>query len=131
MTFFKRKRKSLGKETYLANELYVLKTVVTSNYNDGSGFGPRCVTVYLLARQENNVYYELFTDKKIQRESDMHSDGAICLTFNVPYIEEVKPITEYSDKKKFEKSLLFDFIMEMNVLNSLGAFEEEEEEMSE
>ena len=65
MTFFKRKRKSLGKETYLANELYVLKTVVTSNYNDGCGFGPRCVTVYLLARQENNVYYELFTDKKI------------------------------------------------------------------
>lgn len=125
MAFFKRKRKSLGKETYLANELYVLKTVITSNYDDGSGLGPRCVTIYLLARQENNVYYELFTDKKIEKESDMHSDGVACFTFNVPYIEEVKPITDYSDKEKFKKSLLFDFIMDMNVLNSLGAFEEE------
>lgn len=125
MAFFKRKRKSLGKETYLANELYVLKTVITSNYDDGSGLGPRCVTVYLLARQENNVYYELFTDKKIEKESDAHSDGVACFTFNVPYIEEVKSIRDYSGKIKFKKSLLFDFIMEVNVLNSLGAFEEE------
>lgn len=125
MTFLKKKRKSLREENYLANELYVLKTVITSNYNDGCGLGPRCVTVYLLARQENNVYYELFTDKKIQKESDMRSDGAVWLTFNVPYIEDVKPITKYSDKKKFKKSLLFDFIMQINVLNSLGAFEEE------
>lgn len=54
---------------------------LTSSYNDGSGLGPRCVTVYLLARQENKVYYELFTDKKIEKESDMHSDGDECVEF--------------------------------------------------
>ena len=92
-----------------------------SNYDDGNRIGPQCISIYLLARQEDNMYYELFSDKKIEKESDMNSDGASCFTF----IKEVKPITNYLDKKEFKKSILFDFIMEMNVLNSLGAFDKE------
>lgn len=125
-TFFSKRKKEnkKNKETYLAEEVYVLKTVVTSNYYDGTGLGPRCVTMYFLASRKEETYYELFSGRKIEKESDTISDNFRFMTFNVPYIEEVKSITEYSKEKSFRKDLLFDFITEMNVLNVLGAFEE-------
>ena len=132
MTFFKKQRK--------ANQLYVVKTEIISNYNDGTGFGPQYVTRYFLAKKENNEYYELFSGELLKLEIDGHYKGAVCLNFDVPYIVEVKPISEYSGSKKFTDSELFYFITRMNTLNALGAFDEEdddyeddeiEEEMSE
>lgn len=129
MKLFKKNKQD--KKTYATNEIYVLTTTITSNYDDGSHNGPICVTWYFLATKKDDFYYELFSEKKIEKETDMHSDGVVSLTFNVPYIERVEPITQYlvdSSKKELDKVLLFDFITNMNVLNHLGAFEEISEE---
>lgn len=53
----------------------------------------------------------------------------VVANFDTPYIEKIEPLTEYlrdKSKKKINIQLLFDFITNMNVLNSLGAFEDNE-----
>ena len=54
----------------------------------------------------------------------------IVADFGTPYIEKIEPLSEYlRDKaeKKMNIQMLFDFITNMNVLSSLGAFEGEQE----
>lgn len=120
MTFFKKKRK--------ANQLYVVKTEIISNYNDGTGLGPQYVTQYFLAQKIDACYYELFSKEKLELDRDTYYNSCHSHYFNKPYIVEAKPISEYSDSKEFTDSELFYFITRMNTLNALGAFDEEDDE---
>ena len=45
---------------YNIDEVYVLKTYIVSDINDGTGAGPRCITCYFLAKEEEEKYFELF-----------------------------------------------------------------------
>lgn len=135
MAFFKRKvskklnavvdkKKEETNQSKLVNveDVYLATTTIVSSYNDGFGFGPRCVTCYLLVRLENNEYYELFAGKKIQKEEDTHEDGIGSHYFDVPYIEKVKPLKDYlRDKTKLEIDIqeLFDFVIKKNVYSFL------------
>lgn len=97
---------------YDINEVYVLKTYIVSNINDATGLGPRCITCYFLARKEEEKYYELFSEVEIKHEGSY---------FNVPVIEEVKPLTDYINdtckKRHMDSRLLFDFLLDMNMNN--------------
>jgi hypothetical protein len=130
MTFFKRKVSNESSTVVNVDEVYVVTTIITSSYDDGSGCGPRCVTWYFLAKLENEEYYELFSGKKLEKKEDLHKDGMVSINFDTPYIENVKPLKEYlrnESTKKMDIKLLFDFITDMNVLGSLGAFKESED----
>lgn len=129
MAFFKRKASTNLSTLVNVEDVYVATTTITSSHNDGTGWGPRCVTWYFLVKLENNEYHELFAGKKIEKEEDTHKDDMVVANFDTPYIEKIEPLTEYlrdKSKKKINIQLLFDFITNMNVLNSLGAFEDNE-----
>lgn len=131
MAFFKRKKSTNPNTLVNVEDVYVAKTTITSSHNDGSGWGPKCVTWYFLVKLENNEYHELFAGKKIEKEEDTHKDGMVFANFDTPYIEKIEPLTEYlrdKSEKKMNIQLLFDFITNMNVLNSLGAFEDDQED---
>ena len=124
MVFFKRKSVNV-------KNVYVATTTITSSYNDGNGCGPRCVTWYFLVKLKHDKYYELFAGKHLEKEEDTHENGMIYAHFDTPYIEKVEPLAKYltnSFKKKMSIQLLFDFITDMNVLNSLGAFDDNEDD---
>lgn len=80
----KNKNESEVPKKYHIEEVYVLKTYIVSNINDGTGAGPRCITCYFLAKKEKEKYFELFSNVEIKKESSY---------FNAPVIEEVKPLT--------------------------------------
>ena len=52
-------------------------TTIISSYNDETGTDPICVKWYFLVREENEKYYEIFSDKQIEKESDTHHEGFI------------------------------------------------------
>lgn len=114
-------------------QVKVLTTEVISNYNDGSGLGPRVLTIYFLARENNGKYYELFSGVLI--ESYEETGEVNFANFNTPYIKEVEPLTNYlrnPDKKMIEKHLLFGFILEMNIDENIRESSEiEEDELDE
>lgn len=116
MAFFKKRKDSKPPSTLVnVEDVYVVTTTITSSYNDGTGCGPRCVKWYFLAKLENNEYFELFAGKKLEKD-------LVCVKFDTPYIEKVEPLTEYlcvNHKKHINIQLLFDFITNMNVKNSL------------
>ena len=130
MAFFKRKASTNSSMLVNVEDVYVATATITSSHNDGSGWGPRCVTWYFLVKLENNEYHELFFFFFIEKEEDTHNDDMVVASFDTPYIEKIKPLTEYlrdKSEKKMNIQLLFDFITNMNVLNSLGAFEDNQE----
>lgn len=130
MAFFKRKASTNSSMLVNVEDVYVATATITSSHNDGSGWGPRCVTWYFLVKLENNEYHELFAGKKIEKEEDTHKDDMVVANFDTPYIEKLKPLTEYlrdKSKKEMNIQLLFDFITNMNVLNSLGVLEEQQD----
>ena len=129
MAFFKRKESTNSSTLANVEDVYVAKTTITSSHNDGTGCGPQCVTWYFLVKLENNEYHELFAGKKLEKEKDIHKDDMVIAYFDTPYIEKIEPLTYYlrdKSQKKIDIQLLFDFITNMNVLNSLGAFEDKE-----
>ena len=131
MAFFKRKESTNPSTLVNVEDVYVAKTTITSSHNDGTGCGPICVTWYFLVKLENNEYHELFAGKKIEKEEDTHKDDMVVANFDTPYIEKIEPLTEYlrdKSEKKMNIQLLFDFITNMNVLNSLGAFVDDQED---
>ena len=130
MTFFKRKTSTNPSTLVNVEDVYVATTTITSSHNDGTGGGPRCVTWYFLVKLENNEYHELFAGKKLEKEEDTHKNDMVVASFDTPYIKKVEPLTEYlrdKSEKKMNIQLLFDFITNMNVLNSFGAFEDDEQ----
>lgn len=113
MLFAKKNKTELEvPKKYNIDEVYVLKTYIVSDINDGTGAGPRCITCYFLAKKEEEKYFELFSNVEIKKESSY---------FNEPVIEEVKPLTDYiNDKYKrrtMESKLLFDFLLNLNMEN--------------
>lgn len=113
--------------------MYVCKVSLTSNYDDGSGLGPQCVDFFLLAKLENEKYYELFSDKNLEMEKDCHKDGFTFKNFNTIYIEEVKPLSDYLINESLQHidiQKLFDFIVNYNVLIYLDSLDEKEEDIS-
>jgi hypothetical protein len=112
------------------DEIYVATTSIISSYDDGSGWGPRAVDWYFLVTFRNEQYYELFSNKKLKMKKDTDEDDVVVLSFDEPYIKNVESLKEYLRDKlteNLEVEILFDFITNMNVLNSLGALKNEEE----
>lgn len=110
--FARKQGKKRTSQLYNVEDVYVLKTYIVSNINDGTGLGPRCITCYFLAKKEEDKYFELFSNVEIKKEGEY---------FNTPVIEEVKPLTDYiSDEykeKTMESKLLFDFLLNLNMEN--------------
>lgn len=133
MTFFKRKVSSNTSRVVEVEveEVYVAKTTIVSSYDDGTGCGPRCVTWCFLVKLEDGEYKELFSNRKLEKQEDTNRNGIVIADFDTPYIDNVEPLKEHLLDKNTEKmniQLLFDFITNMNVLTSLGAFKDDEEE---
>ncbi len=121
MAFFD-KRKAASVSNLKIENVKVATTTIISSYNDGDGAGPRCVKWYFLVREENGKYYEIFSDRQIEKETDTHHDGYVSQKLDTPYIEKLEPLAEYlrdSNKKVIESQLLFDFILGMNVQKRL------------
>lgn len=113
MLFAKKNKTESGvPKKYHIEEVYVLKTYIVSDINDGTGAGPRCITCYFLAKEEEEKYFELFSNVEIKKESSY---------FNEPVIEEVKPLTDYISNEYKERTtkskLLFDFLLHLNMEN--------------
>ncbi len=128
MSFFrKRKEKETEElkskpEVVSVKEVKVATAVITSSYNDCSGAGPICVKWYFLVREKDGRYYEIFSNRLIKEKKDTYGDGFISTVFDVPYIENVEPLTEYlkNPNEEYVKThLLFDFILDMNVQKQL------------
>ena len=86
--------------------------------------------MYFLAKCEDGEYYELFSGKKLEKEKQPE-DGFLLQTFDTPYVKKAEPLTKYlkdPNKMTIDIQSLFDFITYMNVLGSIGAFDEEDEE---
>lgn len=101
------------------DEVYVLTTEIISSHDDGSGWGPQCVTLYYLGTKKGGIYYELFSGKKLAEEKDTHLKDCVSKEFNVPYITKVEMLTKYlrdQTMKTIKLNLLFDFITDMNVI---------------
>lgn len=135
MAFFRRKRKdNINAEVKVAEvkvaDVFVATSEIISSHNDGTGCGPRCVTMYFLAKCEDGEYYELFSGKKLEKEKQPE-DGFLSQTFDTPYVKKTEPLSTYlrvPNKETIDIQSLFVFITHMNVLDKLGAFSEEDEE---
>lgn len=120
------KRKSTEAATLNVEEVNIATTIIISSYNDGSGTAPRCVKWYFLVREVNGKYYEIFSNKQIEKEEDTHHNGFTSQNFDTPYIQKLEPLTQYlksSNKKVIELQLLFDFILNINVQEQLRTSE--------
>lgn len=134
MVFFKnRKKKSKVDEqnfvatTLRVSEIKVATTTIVSSYVDNSWNGPKCVKWYFLVREVDGEFYEIFSNRKIEKDEDSHHNECIIKDFDRPYITEVEPLTNYLRNPNIdviESQLLFDFILMMNVHESLKTFEE-------
>lgn len=120
MGFWNKTPRGRKTSSFKTDEVYIATTTIVSSHDDGSGVGPICVEVYLLVYEVENQYYDIFADKKIEKVVvDNYSN------FNTPYISKVEPLKKYlkkPNKKSIELQLLFDFILNMNVLGKLKAF---------
>ncbi len=129
MAFKKRKRKGTVDANVKVADVYVITSMIISSYNDGTGCGHMFVTMYFLARREDGEYYELFSGKKIEKDN-RPKDGFLVQNFDTPYVKKAEPLKVYlkhPNKSTIDIQCLFDFITNMNVLNTLGAFEETED----
>lgn len=112
---------------YDPKDIYLLTTQITSDYNDGSGAGPICVTQYYLATKENEKYYELFSKVEITYE-DNSTPGFTFGEFNTPMIELVEKLEKYvkdPNKKLSAKELFYFITMKNTELIISGDLEEE------
>ena len=130
MAFFKRTREGTIKSNVKIADVYVATCMILSSHYDESGCGPMCVTMHFLAKCKKEEYYELFSGKKLEKKPQS-KDGFLCQTFDTPYVEKVEPLTKYlkdSNTISTDIQSLFDFITDMNVLERLGAFSEDEDD---
>ena len=133
MFFRKKKDKNEGRgniKLYDPKEIYVLTTEIISDYDDGSGVGPRCTTQYFLATKEKEKFYELFSKVEIENP-DNSTPGFTFMKFNEPMIKKVESLNKYvvNQNKKLKAKELFYFLNMLNVrLEVLGNTEETEED---
>ena len=118
-------------KTINVEKVYVATTNITSSYHNATVGSPMCITWYFLARLENTEYHELFSDKKIEKEENLHKNGVVTASFDTPYITKIEPLKEYLKDikaKTIDTQLLFDFITKMNVLSTISAFNDTKNE---
>ena len=109
MGIFKRK------QTIRCDEVYVLTTEIISSHDDGSGWGPQCVTLYYLGTKKHGIYYELFSGKRLTEEKNTHFEDLISKSFNITKVEMLTEYLRDQTMKTIKLELLFDFITDMNV----------------
>lgn len=119
MAFFK-KRKIKNIRKLKVEDIRVATTRITSSYYDDSesGLGPGCITWYFLVRKVDGEYYEIFSNRKIDKELDTHHDGITSQIFDTPYIQKIEALSNYlvdPTIKVISSKLLFDFILDMNI----------------
>jgi hypothetical protein len=112
MAFFKRKRKGTINASVKVADVSVVTSMIISSHNDGTGGGPMCVTMYFLARHEDGEYYELFSGKKLEKESQNDSSTK---SLDTPYVLKAEPLKNYLKDEKIDIQSLFDFITLLNV----------------
>lgn len=113
------------KKKFRTEDVRVATTIITSSYSDGSGNEPRCITWYFLVHKVRGEYYEIFSNRKIQKESDTHHDGITSQIFDIPYIEKIEALSNYLVDPTIniiDSKLLFDFILDMNIQSILECF---------
>lgn len=133
--FSKRRISSIAKVN--VSEVKVANVMFISSSGAGLGAGPMCTNFYLLVREEDGKYYELFSDRKIEKESDKkekgsdeHSPDFTSLNFDKPYIRKIEPLTNYLRNPKLKAiklHLLFDFLLCLNVEESFEKLDANEE----
>ena len=114
----------------VVKEVFVAKAEVVSSYNDGQGCGPRCVNMFFLVKVVDGKYHELFSNSKLDMESDCHHDGCCTRNFDTPYIEKIYRLTRFIKKGPNDKLTireLFQIINHLNVLNDVGALDDIDE----
>jgi len=122
MAFFKKKQKGTINSIVKVDDIHVITSQIISSYNDGSGGGPYCVTMYFLAKHIDNEYYELFSGKKLEQEKEP-KDGFSSQNFDTPYVKKAEPLKKYlrnQNKTTIDIQSLFDFITIMNVDKKLS-----------
>ena len=100
---------------------------ITSSYSHAFADSPMCLKWYFLVHELDGAWYEIFSGKKIEKESDAHHDGFVSKNFDTPYIEKLEPLSEYlsdPNEELIDKGLLFDFVLLMNVRQNLTNTEE-------
>lgn len=127
MFFSRKKRQDINCTEVDVADVSVVTAVIISSYRDEKFGSPMCVKMFFLATYKDGEYHELFSGKKLEKNAS--ENGVVSGIFDTPYVEKIEPLTQYmteSEKKRINIQLLFDFITNMNVLNNLGAFSEEE-----
>lgn len=138
MSFFRRLIFDTFYKSVNIKNVYVAEADIISSYNDGTGTGPKmCTSFFLVTRKKDKVlpafdkFYELFSGKQLKSEAENNAARIFVKNFDTPYVVKITPLREFlvhPNKKKMNIELLFDFITKMNADNSLGAFDEKNEE---
>ena len=97
-------------QTYDPKDIYVVKTVITSDYKILDNLlEPIRYVEYYLARKKNDCYYEFFSGVDIENVGEL---------YNTPDIVKEEPIELYLKELKINRSLdkgfLFGFITQLN-----------------
>lgn len=126
--FFKKKKSTENKNMISLENVYLVQTLIVSNLDDESGFGPRTMDMYFLARCIDGKYNELFSERELYKNEDTN-----MRYFNKPYITKEASLKSFlvdPDAKSMERSILFDYITEINVNSHFGVspFDEENDE---
>ena len=109
---FKKKQKGTINSKVKVDDIYVISSLIISSYDDGTDDGPYTVTMYFLAKCINNEYYELFSGKKLEKESQNDSSTK---SLDTPYVLKAEPLKNYLNTNKIDIQSLFDFITLFNV----------------
>lgn len=113
------------KKKFRTKDVRVATTRITSSYSDGSGNEPRFITWYFLVHKVRGEYYEIFSNRKIEKESDIHNDGITSQILDIPYIEKIEALSNYLVDPTIniiDSKLLFDFILDMNIQSMFECF---------
>ena len=90
---------------YDARNIFVLTTIIISDYKYDQDLGGIRYTQYYLATEKEDHYFEFFSG--IELEEGVNYP-------NYPDIRKVEPLTKYTILKKVTADFLFSFITEMN-----------------
>lgn len=121
MAFFgKSKVKNTG--TLIYEEVKLATTFIIVRYNDNGVLKSKLFRWFFLVYEENEEYFDIFSNKLIKKKEDAKNGGMGSLNFGSPYIEKLEPVTEYlinPKNRSIDIQMLFDFILNMNIQERL------------
>ena len=124
MTFFKRNRKRTSNTNVNVDGIYVVTSMIFSSHCHKSNYGPICITMYFLAKLEDEEYYEFFSGKRLEKEKQQEDD-LLLQHLDTPYVKKAEPLTKYLKNPNtvtIDIQSLFDLITDINVISKLGDF---------